>query len=72
MSLCKSGTVVKFPVTNTPKSRRCRTCSEPISLKRDRDRKNTASEKEWLLLTAETSSREDAPKEERDFLTNFE
>jgi len=46
-------------------------CSEHISPKRSTDRKNTASEREWLPLTAERFSREDALKAEQDLPINF-
>ena len=48
------------------KLRRCRKCLELINPKSVRERKSTASEREWLPLTEETYSREDALKAEKD------
>ena len=45
-------------------------CSEHISLRKDREKRNTASEKECPLLTAERSLKEDARKAEPDSHTN--
>ncbi len=41
-------------------------CLEHISPKRDTEKLNTASEREWLPLTAERYSREDVPRVEQD------
>ena len=46
--------------------RRCNKCSELTSPKSVREKKSTASEREWLLLMAETYLREDALKAETD------
>ena len=46
--------------------RRCNKCSELTSPKSVREKKSTASEREWLLLMAETYLREDALKAEKD------
>ena len=46
--------------------RRCKKCSELINPKSVREKKSTASEREWLLLMEETYSREDALKAEKD------
>ena len=42
------------------------TCLEHTNLKRDREARFTASEREWLPLTAERFSREDALRAEQD------
>ena len=41
-------------------------CSELTSRRSSRERRSMASEREWLPLTAETSSREDVQRAERD------
>ena len=43
-----------------------RKCLELISLRSARERRSTASEREWLPLTVERSSREDALRAEQD------
>ena len=65
MSLCKSVKVAKKQYASgifrifsqsgiKTNLRRCIRCSEPISLKSVREKKSTASEREWQLLTVET------------------
>ncbi len=77
MSLCKSvilavkqhasGTVPDISQSGiTTNLRRCRKCSELINPKSVRERKSTASEREWQLLMAEMYLREDALKAEKD------
>jgi len=41
-------------------------CLEHISPRKDTEKRSTASEREWLPLTAERFSREDVPKAEQD------
>ena len=43
---------------------------EHTSLKRDREVRNTASEKEWALQTAEKFSQEEDWKAEKDWVLN--
>ena len=45
-------------------------CLEHISLRKDTEKRNTALEREWLPLTVERFSREDALKAEQDSLIN--
>ena len=45
-------------------------CLEHISLRKDTERKNMASEREWLLQTVERFSREDALRAEQDLPIN--
>jgi len=45
-------------------------CFRHISLKKDREKKNMALEKEWLLLTAERFSKEEEQREELSSLIN--
>ena len=47
-------------------------CSEHISLRRNREARNTVSEREWQLLTAERFSREDAIRVALASLTEFQ
>ena len=46
-------------------------CLEHTSLRKDTERKNMASEREWLPLTAEKFSREDALRAEQDLPINY-
>ena len=48
------------------KLRRCTKCLELINPKSVKERKSTVSEREWQPPTAETYSREDALKAEKD------
>ena len=51
--------------------RRCTECSEHTSLKSAREKRNTASEREWEPQTVETFWREDALRAEKDSLIDF-
>ena len=56
-------TISRYGMKTT--TRRCKKCSELINPKSVREKKSTASEREWQLLTAEMSSREDALRAEK-------
>jgi len=66
MANASGKTIPDIDVRNKQNLRRCNKCSELTSPKSVREKKSTASEREWLLLMAETYLREDALKAEKD------